>query len=478
MASSTKALLGDRAVKDAPGVGASGGSATSHRPEATAAAHGRLLSELKEKLRVVTPKTPSPEKTTGLNASGRSSSSRPRSSGEGYPTCTQSRAFGESTKSLPTPTTAVRSCNCRPPTDLQVRVTLRCQCFLHCASVEATRTEEQIMNTKSAYGPRKSGLVCRLVNCFNEKASLQESDVRAAVDAPKSAPSSTLCKTSPAAYAKSPEVSEEEKQECNLDWSGHTSCQEQQSSLDLSASEASRQRVRDALAHASDTLNEMRRDLSKIFQKGKSFATESSPTPPMSQSSDDVIALLSLISQLNRDAVDMEAEEEFLEGEAYEDSLDPRIRSRRYIVIDEIDDINEEIQSQWVEVYEQLQSSLNKRLRQTLADCRRCPKEEAGASQEILTNKATEEWRQLVTDIKADFHTACADFEKWRTELLEYVFRTSCAALHRRQRLWVLGEILRDDVFFSLLVFERRTRTRVAALWKKLVERRELDLDA
>ncbi|KAH7932483.1 hypothetical protein HPB52_024505 [Rhipicephalus sanguineus] len=111
----------------------------------------------------------------------------------------------------------------------------------------------------------------------------------------------------------------------------------------------------------------------------------------------------------------MEAEEEFLEGEAYEDSLDPRIRARRYIVIDEIDDINEEIESQWVEVYEQLQSSLNKRLRQTLADCRRCPKEEAGASRKYF-EQGNEEWRQLVTDIKADFHTACADFEKWRTE--------------------------------------------------------------
>lgn len=460
-------------MKDAPGVGASGGSATSHRPEATAAVHGRLLSELKEKLRVATPKTPLLEKTTGLNASGSSSSSRPRSSGEGYPPRTQPRAFGESAKSLSTPTTAMPSCNCRPSTDLQVRVTLRCQCFLHCASVEAMRPEE------SAYGPRKSGLVCRLVNCFNEKASLQESGVRAAVDASKSAPSSTLCKTPPAAYTKSPVVSEgEEKEECSLDWSGHTSCQgEEQSSLDLSASEASRQRVRDALAHASDTLNEMRRDLSKIFPKGKSFATEPSPTPPMSQSSDDVIALLSLISQVNRDAVDMEADGEFLE-EDYEDSLDPRIRSRRYIVIEEIDDINDQIQSQWAEVYEHLQSSLNKRLRQTLADCRRGPKDEAGASQEILPNKATEEWHQLITDIKADFHTACADFDKRRTEFLENVFRTSCAALHRRQRLWVLGEILRDDVFVSLLVFERRTRTRVAALWKKLVERRELDLDA
>ncbi|KAL1439970.1 hypothetical protein MTO96_009795 [Rhipicephalus appendiculatus] len=470
MASSTKALFGDRAVKDSLGVGASGGLATSHRPEATAAAHGRLLSELKEKLRVATPKTPSPETTTGLNA--------PRIYGEGYPTWTQPRAPGKSAKHLSTPTTPVTPCDCRQPKDLQVRVTLRCQCFLHCATVEATRKEEQTKYTNSSYGPRKRGLVCRLVDRFNEKASLQENDARAAVDVSKSATSSTLCKTPPAACAKSPEVSEGEEKECSLDRSGHTSCQGGQSSLDLSVSESSRQRVRDALAQASDTLNEMRRDFSRIFSNGRSFETEQSPTPPMLHSSDDLIALLSLISQLNQDAVDAEADEELLE-EDYEDSLDPRIRSRRYIVIDEIDAINDQIESRWAEVYGQLQSSLNERLRQTLDDCRRCPKDEAGvSSQEILLNKATEEWRQLVTDIKADFHTSCADFDKWRTEFLENVFRTSCAALHRRQRLWVLGEILRDDVFASLLVFQRRTRTRVAALWKKLVERRELYLDA
>ncbi|KAL3184906.1 hypothetical protein MRX96_030797 [Rhipicephalus microplus] len=419
MASSMKAALGDHTVKDAPGVGASGGSATSHRPEAAAAAHGRLLSELKEKLRVATPKTPLLEKTTGLDASGSSLSHRPRSYGEGYSTWTQPQVTTESAKCLSTPTTAVPPCNCRRPTGMQARVTLRCRCFLQCADTEATQTDEQ---AKSSYGPRKRGLVCQLVNRFNEKASLQENDVRAAVDVSKSAPSSALCKSSStAASEESPEVSEggKKKEECSLNSSGYTSLHsEQQSSLNLSVSEASRQK-------------------------------------------------------LNQDAVDVEANEELSE-EDYEDCLDPRIRSRRYIVLDEIDFLNHAIQSQWASVYERLQSSLNNRLRQTLDDCRQGPKDKAGTSQEIIFNKATEEWRQLVTDIKADFHTACVDFDKWRTGFLEKVFHSSCAALHRRQRLWVLGEILRDDLFVSLLIFERRARTRVAALWKKLVERREL----
>lgn len=469
-----KAALGDHTVKDAPGVGASGGSATSHRPEAAAAAHGRLLSELKEKLRVATPKTPSLEKATGLDTSGSSLSHRPRSYGEGYSTWTQPQVTTESAKCLSTPTTAVPPCNCRRPTGMQARVTLRCRCFLQCADTEATQTDEQ---AKSSYGPRKRGLVCQLVNRFNEKASLQENDVRAAVDVSKSAPSSALCKSSStAASEESPEVSEggKKKEECSLNSSGYTSLHsEQQSSLNLSVSEASRQKVRDALACANDILNEMRQDLSRIFPKERSFETEESPTPPVLQSSDELIALLNLISQLNQDAVDAEANEELSE-EDYEDCLDPRIRSRRYIVLDEIDFLNHAIQSQWASVYERLQSSLNNRLRQTLDDCRQGPKDKAGTSQEIIFNKATEEWRQLVTDIKSDFHTACVDFDKWRTGFLEKVFHSSCAALHRRQRLWVLGEILRDDLFVSLLIIERRARTRVAALWKKLVERREL----
>lgn len=478
MASSTKALLGDRAVKDAPSVGASGGPAISHRSDATAAAHGRLMSELKDKLLAVTRKTPEPEET---GQSPRDSSSRPQSSGDDYTVGTRPRAAGEPAKRLPTTPVPPRSC--RQHADVQVRVTLRCPCSPLDNTVEATQTEKVTKRWKYTDGFRQSGIVSRMVERFNEKNSLQESSVLTAVNVAKSARSSIRCKTPSAGDAQSPEeVSESEsdqkKEEGSQNLSGRTSCQGTEQSSPRLSSEERRQRVRQVLAQAEDTLSDMLRDLSRCSSTQESFATGLSPAPRMSQALDVSSVLLSLTSLFEKEAVEAETDREALE-EDYENSLDPRITSRRYIVRDELDDINDHIQSRWAEVYAQLQRNLNKRLSQMLADCQRCKQDEAKVSQdERLLNNTTEAWRQLVTDIRADFHTACVDFDQWRTDYLDYVHQTSCAAVHRSQRLWVLGAVLSEEIIVSLAIVERRTRARVAALWKKLVERRELDLYA
>ncbi|KAH6948640.1 hypothetical protein HPB50_025589 [Hyalomma asiaticum] len=341
MASSSKSFLGDRAVKDAQGVGASGGPAVSHLLDAPAAAHGRLLSELK-KLLVVAPKTPSPEETIGLNMLDNSRPSGPRSYYDGHRTSTRLRPPGESAKRFPPLTKPVPSGSCRQRADVQVLVTSHGPCSVHGVTAKGRQAETVTTYNKATSGVRQSGLVCRL---------------------------------------------------------------------------------------------------------------------------------------LNQDAVDEATNEQVLE-EDYDDSLYPRISSRRCIVIDEIDAINEHIQLQWAAVYWKAQASLNSRLRQKLADYRGCPGDDAAVPHEGLPTTTTEALRKLVTDLRADLQAACADFDKWRTEYMQNVFQNSCAGLNRRQRLWVLGQILREEIFVSVAVFERRIRTRVAALWKKLVVRRELDLHA
>ncbi|KAH6946563.1 hypothetical protein HPB50_014036 [Hyalomma asiaticum] len=564
MASSTNSFLGDRAVKDAQGVGASGGPAVSHRLDAPAAAHGRLLSELK-KLLVVAPKTPSPEETTGLNMRDNSPPSRPRSYYDGPRTSTPLRPPGESAKRFPPLTKPVPSSSCRQRADVQALVTLRGPCSVHGATAEGRQAAKY---NKAANSVRQSGLVCRLVNRFNKKASLQDNQVRAAVnvwkkapsgilcdtpsagdaqsrelegkteqkedrsqnwsgdtscqgeedssshlpsleehwqsmhkvvahvnetvdemtnyiqdnqvrDVLKKAPSSSLSDTPPAGDAQNRDVSEtktEQKEELSQNCSGDTSCEGEESSFHHLSFEESRQRVREALARVTETLDEMIHDASNIFPTKESFGTGQSPASPMPKPSDSS-ALLNLILQLNQDAVDARTNEQVLE-EDYDDSLYPLISSRRCIVIDEIDAINERIQLEWDTAYAKSQASLNSRLRQALADYRGCPGDDVGVPHEGLPTNTTEARRKLVTDLRADLQEACADFDKWRTEYMQSVFQNLCAALNRRQRLWVLGQILREEIFVSVAVFERRIRTRVAALWKKLVVRRELDLHA
>ncbi|KAH6944237.1 hypothetical protein HPB50_002367 [Hyalomma asiaticum] len=574
MACSTKALLGDRAVKDAPGVSASGGPAISHRLDAPAAAHGRLLSELKEKLLVVGPKSPSPKATTGLNVRDNSFPSVLRGSRDGHRTSTRPRPPGESSKHFPPLTKPVPSCSYRQHADVQVRVTLRGPFSVRGATAEGTQAETATKYNKAPNGFRQSGLVCRLVNCFNEKASLQNDQVRAAVDVSKKEPPRILCETPPAGDVQSHQVSEgkrEEKedgsQNCSSDGScqgegegifhllsfeqrrqrvhevlayanetmdemrrsmqdsqaqaavnvskeepsdmlcatppagdeqsaqdseakseqkedliqsssGDTSCQgEETIGFRLLPFEEHQQRVRDAFAHITETLEEMCRDMSNVFPTEERFATVQSQTSPMSKPSDDIGALLSMISELSQEVVDAETDKQLLE-EDYDDSMYPLISSRRCVVIDKIEAINDQIQLQWATVYAEIQRRLNSRLRQTLADCRSCPGDDAGVPQEELPSNATEAQGKLVAYMRADLHAACADFDKWRTEYLQGVFRESCAALDRRQRLWILGMILNEEIFISAAVFERRIRTRVAVLWKKLVVRRELDLHA
>ncbi|KAH6929963.1 hypothetical protein HPB50_007492 [Hyalomma asiaticum] len=421
MASSTKSFLGDRAVKDAQGSGASGGPAVSHRLDAPDAAHGRLLSELK-KLLVVAPKTPSPDGTIGLRDS--SHPSRPRSYYDGHRTSTRLRPPGESAKRFPSLTKPVTSSSCRQRADVQVLVTSRGPSSVHGATAEG----------RQADGVRQSGLVCRVVNRFNEKASLQDNQVRAAVNVSKKAPPGILCDTPSAGDAESREFSEgktEQKEDRSQNCSGDTSCQgeedssfhlppleerwqsmrnvvvhvnervdgmaryiqdnqvravvnvskkapsgslcdtppagdaqsrdvsetkreqkedlshqncsgdtrcegEEESSFHHLSSEESRQRVREALARVTETLDEMIHDVYNIFPTEESFGTGQSPASPMPKPSDDISALLSFISQLNQDAEDAANNEQVLE-EDYDDSLYPRISSRRCIVIDEID---------------------------------------------------------------------------------------------------------------------------------------------
>ncbi|KAH6937508.1 hypothetical protein HPB50_000988 [Hyalomma asiaticum] len=316
MASSMNSFLGHRAAKDAQGVGASGGPAVSHRLDAPAAAHGRLLSELKKSL-VVAPKTPSPEETTGLNMRDNSLPSRPRSYCDGHRTSTRLRPPGESAKRFPPLTKPVPSSSCRQRADVQALVTLRGPFSVRGATAEGTQAETVTKYNKAANGVRQSGLVCRLVNCFNEKTSLQDkrlraavnvskkaplgilcdmpsagdaqsqdrwqsmrkvvahvnervdevthyiqdNQVRAAVNVSKKAPSGTLCDTPPAGDAQSSDVSgtrREQKEDLNQNCSGDTSCEgEEESSFNHTSFEESRQRVLEDLARVTETLDEM-----------------------------------------------------------------------------------------------------------------------------------------------------------------------------------------------------------------------------
>ncbi|KAH6920678.1 hypothetical protein HPB50_028334 [Hyalomma asiaticum] len=197
------------------------------------------------------------------------------------------------------------------------------------------------------------------------------------------------------------------------------SCQdEEQSSYSLLPFQERRERVRQVLAHAKETLDGMRRDASDIFPPGECFATVQCPAPTKLKPSGDVSALVSLISQLNQDAVGAETDHD-VHGDHQEDSLDPCTWSRCYIVVDEIDAINDSLLPWRTAAYAQLGTGLRKRLGQPLAKYRRFPERAAAVPREKLLNDTTEGRRHLVTDTRADLHAACADFDKWRTEYLK-----------------------------------------------------------
>lgn len=441
-----------------------------------AAIYARLMSELREQL---------------LATSG----ARSRESGDDRPhTRPLSMSDGDgasSRKDLPTSVASVDMCYCGKHPDVHLHVTLLCTCTRPITTDASTQTHEEYVAMDPKSSCHAGASVFRPLKEVNE---VVVSDVRSAqftASVAKGTFTTSPCQTvSKNCTDSSAEPSRTKEETPGIECSRHRDSPSRSYDTEgpesswQARSKARRRMVEDTMALVQDTLFEVLRDTPPALANTSTAGIFDTvfPVSPTSQHSSPSLTPNSISpAQAQPDADARPVTPVALESikEQAGENPEPQLDARRYLVGDELGTIYEHVESRWAEICSQLRADVNRRYRELLADCRRCLESEGREAERVqLLQEMAEARRELMTEIKEEFRTKCAEFTAWRTDYLESALVNSCQAMHDNDRPSVLAAVLRYEILDSLPDFEQRTRASAAALWKELVEQSGADVDA
>lgn len=258
-------------------------------------------------------------------------------------------------------------------------------------------------------------------------------------------------------------------------------------SSELQSPESHKRKVEETVARARDKIFEILREMPHPLADTSNSGLFDTmfPVEELSQSLSSSVQAPDISISMNQTYPTMDYTKSFAESilesmEAHDEkNRDPRLDGRKFLVSDELYAIYDHIESRWAEVCSKLRASLNSRYDQFLADCRRCLQTEPRESERVqLRQDMAEARRELLLDMKGEFHAMCDDYDQWRVEYLQNELDSSCLALREEGQSSVLAAVLRFEVLKSLPELEQRTRDRAVALWKELMEQMEPDEDA
>lgn len=446
-----------------------------HQVSDTAATHERLMGELTQRLVSI----------SDTRDSGEPASVTPQQSHCG--------AYGEpSGIVLPSSAATVISCSCHQHDNLHVQVTIKCPCSRPSTVEAATQTDQSPMERQQPECKCQGGETIPLpLQEINEKVC-QRSSIQLAAS-PVSGMSS-MCGAMATSHAAKPcavPAAEDNlaTKHCDRDRSPTPLFSADEFSPRRTPGER-RRSVQEALAHVREVLFEVLRETPRAVATTTStagiFATMfpvqpaapriPSPTKVPQESSSSQIQAPPDAPAVVEDTLDTTGDQTILDS--VQDSLNPRMDARRYMVSDELCAIYERIESRWAEVCENVRADLNSRYDQFVADCRNCLEGQPDESaRDELRQEMSNARRELIAEMKEVFRSSCDEFDQWRVWYLERELQQSFCAMQDGDRLSVMAAVLRYEILEGLPELEKRTRERAAALWKELVEQQWIDID-
>ncbi|XP_077564809.1 uncharacterized protein LOC144180313 [Haemaphysalis longicornis] len=437
--------------------------------------YARLMSELREQL-LATPVARSHE----------SGDHQPRT----RPLAMPVGDSASSRKDLPTSIASVDMCCCGKHPDVHLHVTLLCTCQRSSTSDASTQTDGYVVRDQQSSCPVGASVV-RPLQKFNEEvvSDVRSSQSTASVAKSPSTKSqyqrvSKNCLV-PSAGASGPAENASRNEYSQYRDNPLISCETESPEGSLQSKSKARRRMVDAtMALVRDTLFEVLRDTPAALATTSTTGIFDTvfPTPTTSPHSSPFSTPKSISSPQtqagpNSGPVTPAAQEPIIGKD--EGNPEPQHDSRRYLVGDELSTIYEHVESRWAEICAQLRANVNNRCSTFLADCRRALESEGREAERAqLLQEMSEARREIMTEIKEEFRTKCAEFTSWRRDYLETELENTCEALSENARPCVLAAVLRYEILDSLPDFEQRTRASAAALWKELIEQNVASVDA
>lgn len=419
-----------------------------------------------------------------------------RASGEPAPAKPQQAHCGEADQPncmlLPTSAVSVISCNCHKRDNLHVQVTIKCPCSRPSTAEVATQTEPwpvQRQQPKCAF--EDGGCVPVQLKKTNEKV-FDVPSIQLAASAANRASSPCGGMTQNHAAGTSavlPGGGELATKLCDRERSRTSLFPTGEEFSPRLTPDERRRSVQEALAHVRETLFEVLRETPRAVATTSStagiFATmfpvqrAVSQTPSPSKVSQEFSPINSQTTTDAPAVTDDTIQDQTILESVLQESLDPRVDTRRYLVSEGLCAIYEHIEERWAEVCGKLRAELNGRYDKFLADCRSCLEDDSSeCEREQLRKEMSDARRELMAEMKELFRSSCDEFDEWRVRYLESELQQSCSALQDGDRLHVMDAVLRYEILEGLPELEKRTRERAAALWKELVEQRWVDVDA